>query len=1261
MTEPAAGTGSLTVRFRDGGEIAARIGAARERPAGVAVADQPGTAQLNRDDAPCEFHVAAGVRRKYRFAEALFRSNGNAVFPDFRAVREFAAKMNTRREPGAPPVRAGDLNAMGLIDEILHYAFRLYESAVNPGVLSRAAAAMEKDLGAVHFRTTMHEFADTFPPVAVFRKEQTAHRWLEGATDGRPHPEVALEELLMLHLSNINPAFAPFRELFDDTRLAENTSYGRLTSALRTFLRGEKEFGPGGGSILDLLEGPMRAHPGSLALQLGFIRDRWGIILSDEYRRKILSSGDLSREDSKQYPTGGRGPVVAPDYSALGRRGPGEYPETENFTHDIDWMPNVVLLAKNAYVWLAQLSKAHGRRISRLDEVPDAELDRLASWNFTSLWLIGVWHRSSASGKIKRMTGNPEAAPSAYSLYDYEIAPDLGGEQAFGNLAHRAWQRGIRLAADMVPNHTGITSRWMKEHPDYFIQAEHPPFPAYRFTGPDLSDDPDYQVRIEDGYWTRSDASVVFQQIDNRNGRLRYLYHGNDGTNMPWNDTAQLDFLKSEVREAVIGQILHVARKFSVIRFDAAMTLAKKHFQRLWYPHPGTGGDIPSRADYALTQEEFDRLFPVEFWREVVDRINSEMPETLLLAEAFWLLEGYFVRTLGMHRVYNSAFMHMLMKEDNAMYRAAIRSTLHFNPEILKRYVNFMSNPDEETAVDQFGKGDKYFGIATLMVTLPGLPMFAHGQVEGYREKYGMEYRRDYHDETPDAGLVRRHEREIFPLLKLRRLFSQTEHFELYDVTGEGGAVIEDVFAYSNLSGDRSALVCYNNRYTEHAGTLKMSTGKLSGGSIRYPTLGEALHLKNGDDVYYLFRELRSGLEYLRTGAEIHRDGLFVRLRAFETQVFLDFREVPDNDGAWARLHGELKGGGVRDASRAARTIRLRPFHGALATLFEPAIIGAFAQFLTARRATPGGVQREIGRRIDDAAAAMREAATRGAGRAEVPVTGDDGGTAAPDRPAAAKSFAGRIADLRKFFLALEQYEAASAGGADRDAGPSANLAAEERENIKVILGTLAVGHLLNAGGVGRGPVTETVFEEWLLGDALESAFSLTQPDAERNAREARMVRCLVCTGPLFTEKEAAPETGERTPAAGDRMPAEHAGAGGPDSATIEGFFSSPATAPCLLLNEYQGVVYFHKESFEELVTQVLIRDAFRLGAPVQYRGRKWTDLLGELGRTGRLLARAAGASEYRFRHFLRYLQSDEFLTLPAGPGTAPPTSQPGP
>ena len=425
--------------------------------------------------------------------------------------------------------------------------------------------------------------------------------------------------------------------------------------------------------------------------------------------------------------------------------------EPERFSPDKDWMPSLVLMAKNAYVWLDQLSKKFQRSITRLDQIPDEELDSLARWGFTGLWLIGLWERSNASKTIKQLRGNPDAVASAYSLFDYQIAAELGGEEAYQSLRDRAWQRGIRLASDMVPNHMGIDSRWVIEHPDWFVSLDYSPFPSYSFNGPNLSGDDRVGIYIEDHYFDNTDAAVVFKRVDFWSGREQYIYHGNDGTSMPWNDTAQINFLKPEVREAVIQTILHVARKFPVIRFDAAMTLAKKHYQRLWFPEPGTGGAIPSRAEHGLTKEQFDAAIPVEFWREVVDRVAQEVPDTLLLAEAFWLMEGYFVRTLGMHRVYNSAFMNMLRDEKNAEYRLVIKNTLEFDPEILKRYVNFMNNPDERTAVEQFGKGDKYFGICTLMATLPGLPMFGHGQIEGFTEKYGMEYHRAYWDEQPDG------------------------------------------------------------------------------------------------------------------------------------------------------------------------------------------------------------------------------------------------------------------------------------------------------------------------------------------------------------------------------------------------------------------------------------------------------------------------------------------------------------------------------
>ncbi len=258
-----------------------------------------------------------------------------------------------------------------------------------------------------------------------------------------------------------------------------------------------------------------------------------------------------------------------------------------------------------------------------------------------------------------------------------------------------------------------------------------------------------------------------------------------------------------------------------------------------------------------MSQAEFDKHMPHEFWREVVDRVAAEVPGTLLLAEAFWLMEGYFVRTLGMHRVYNSAFMNMMRDEENAKYRSVIKNTLEFDPDIMKRYVNFMSNPDERTAIDQFGTGDKCFGVAAMMATLPGLPMFGHGQIEGFTEKYGMEYQRPRYEETPDHWLVERHEREIAPLLNRRWLFAESSNFLLYDFFQGTGLVDENVFAYSNRNGSERALVVYNNRYGTAHGTIDYSAAYADkgAGQLRQQRLREGLGLSGDGAAMLAFRD----------------------------------------------------------------------------------------------------------------------------------------------------------------------------------------------------------------------------------------------------------------------------------------------------------------------------------------------------------------------------------------------------------------------
>jgi glycosidase len=854
-----------------------------------------------------EFHVSRKAREKYRFDEQLFALNGNVVLANFAAARRFAENMTKVRRQVVP---ASDINAMGLIDEILHILIRQYEMQ-NPGIMLRALAS-----AGVAADASLIKFTETFPPMAVYRQEVAPENYLNSEISGRPNRAATLEEMLLLHISNQNPAFQIYKELFDEEPLKQTSDYAQIIQKMEDFFKAQPGFGLLEGktnnqdTLLDVLSAPGRIVPHSLTEQLQFLLTRWGSILGESFVQKILRGIDFVKENAIRGHFAGGFAGDAPLLTFTGH----DYSEYERFSPDKDWMPRLVLIAKNSYVWLDQLSKKYQRSIARLDEIPDEELDLLQQRGFTGLWLIGLWERSIASQRIKQMMGQYDAVASAYSLMDYQIAADLGGWDALQNLRWRAWQHGIRLSADMVPNHMGIDSRWVIEHPDWFLALPYSPFPNYSYNGPDLSNDNRVGIQLEDHYYEKSDAAVVFKRFDRWTGDTRYIYHGNDGTSMPWNDTAQLDFSNPEVREAVIQTILHVARNFPIIRFDAAMTLAKKHIQRLWFPEPGHGGAIPSRSEHGMTQSQFDSAIPNEFWRDVVDRVAAEVPDTLLLAEAFWMMEGYFVRTLGMHRVYNSAFMHMLRDEDNAKYRQVIKNTLEFDPQVLKRYVNFMNNPDEKTAAEQFGTTDKYFGVCTMMVTLPGLPMIGHGQIEGYREKYGMEYRHAKWEESVDEGLVRGHEWRIFPLTHQRSLFSNVDDFWLYDFYTPQASVNEDVFAYSNRLGNERGLVIYNNKYALTSGWIKTSAASMDkvSGNLVQKNLAEALDIPRVG--FAIFKDIVTSLEYIRSCREMTEKGLFLELKEYQCHVFLDWRFV--NGDEWKAVYESLNSAGVESIFR---------------------------------------------------------------------------------------------------------------------------------------------------------------------------------------------------------------------------------------------------------------------------------------------------------------------------------------------------------
>ncbi|MFX1497582.1 MAG: alpha-amylase family glycosyl hydrolase [Promethearchaeota archaeon] len=861
------------------------------------------------------------ARRKYGLENFKLTEKGNIEFDgDIYSVRLFVQKLNQKKDLIQYPelaIKVGQFNGMALICEVTRDLIKTYiKQTGNELLFKELYDYLSEKIGEEQLFDTTKNLVEEFPPNSIYLHERDTDEFLESKTAIFKKKVTFVDEFIDLWISNENPSFSPYLELFDDTPLEKKPEYNQVITEINNFFDEKPKFGPKSQNLIEMLIEPAKKFPHSIREQLEYMSQNWANLLGKDLYR-ILTAIDLIREE-ELFRGLGPGESIVYEY---------DQSEFENFTPDKEWMPKAVMIAKNIYVWLFQLSKKYQRPLSKLHEIPNEELDLLRNWGFNTIWLIGVWERSQASKTIKRWCGNPEAEASAYSIYDYTIAYDLGGYESLMNLKKRAWERGIRLASDMVPNHMGIVSKWVIEHPDWFIALPYPPFPSYSYSGESLSGDSNLGIYIEDKYFSRTDAAVTFKRIDYRNGDERYIYHGNDGTSFPWNDTAQLNYLKPEVREAVIQTILHVSRLFSIIRFDAAMTLTRRNYQRLWFPEPGTGGAIPSRAEHGISREEYLKAIPNEFWREVVDRIKDENPDTLLLAEAFWLLEGFFVRTLGMHRVYNSAFMNMLRDENNANYRAVIRNTLEFDPEILKRFVNFMNNPDEETAIKQFGDGEKYFGICTLMVTMPGLPMFGHGQIEGYHEKYGMEYRKAYWNENVNYGMLKHHEDTIFPLLKKRYLFANVNNFLMYDFW-TGNYVNEDVFAYSNKFGNERALIIYHNKFRETKGFIKSSVGFLDKlddeQSVIQRYLAEGLELPI--EGYCTFKDYVTGLEYIRRNRDLHEQGLYIELRAYQRTVFMDFRIIQDNEFFhYSQLHDLLGGRGVYNLQETLQEMIYKP------------------------------------------------------------------------------------------------------------------------------------------------------------------------------------------------------------------------------------------------------------------------------------------------------------------------------------------------
>jgi len=244
-------------------------------------------------------------------------------------------------------------------------------------------------------------------------------------------------------------------------------------------------------------------------------------------------------------------------------------PDTEHQRHEDSRSQSTYpsLYQVNTRVLLTELSR-RSRRPATLDDIPDAELDRMAKLGFDWVWFLSVWQTGEAGRRISRSDpewrkefhetlpdlSDADIPGSGFAITGYTVHESLGGNAALARLRERLRKRHLRLMLDFVPNHTGPDHPWVEEHPDYYIAG----------TEEDLERAPRNYTRIK-----------------NKRGDL-VLAHGRDPYFPGWPDTLQLNYGNPATQKAMAGELVRIAGQCDGVRCDMAMLVVPEVFERTW-------------------------------------------------------------------------------------------------------------------------------------------------------------------------------------------------------------------------------------------------------------------------------------------------------------------------------------------------------------------------------------------------------------------------------------------------------------------------------------------------------------------------------------------------------------------------------------------------------------------------------------------------------------------------------------------------------
>ena len=99
--------------------------------------------------------------------------------------------------------------------------------------------------------------------------------------------------------------------------------------------------------------------------------------------------------------------------------------------------------------------------------------------------------------------------------------------------------------------------------------------------------------------------------------------------------------------------------------------------------------------------------------------------------------------------------------------------------------------------------------------------------------------------------------------------------------------------------------------------------------------LSELLSIKPYKEYYYIYTDHRTQLQYLISGKEIAEQGFHIQLFGYQYRVCLRFREVYDLKGKYEKLYHMLNGKGVSSVDEALKEMELLPLHSRYENFFS--------------------------------------------------------------------------------------------------------------------------------------------------------------------------------------------------------------------------------------------------------------------------------------------------------------------------------------